>query len=250
MDSNQKQYGDEKHRQWDDAEKGVYEHEENVLVRPPFVHLHETLSSSSTLSGTLSPLSPIHEGITPSSSVPVLTLARPAISPRLSKDFSTSLLPVEKLETIPAPKPKTQPPKKKVSRWILFRLWFNTYRMLFTFVTTLNLVGLIMCALGYFPYAEDHIGYLVLGNLLMAVMMRNELFLRFLYLVAIYGLRGVSCFGPFLEQHNTDSSTVGPCFHETLGNFVLAAHRRYSFWLCAFWCSVSSLSREKLDHSC
>ena len=205
MDSNQKKYGDEKHRELDDAEKGFYEHEEHVLVRPPFVHIHETLSSSSSISSPMSPLSPIHEGITPSSSVPVLTLARPAISGKSSNNSSTILLPTEKSEVTPPTKPKAQQPKKKVSRWILFRLWFNTYRMLFTFVTTLNLVGLIMCAIGQFEYAENHIGYLVLGNLLFAVMMRNELFLRFLYMVAIYGLRGVSSFGPSVRPSRTDN---------------------------------------------
>jgi hypothetical protein len=48
-----------------------------------------------------------------------------------------------------------------------------------------------MAALGHFKYAENHTGALVLGNLLLAIMMRNELWMRFLYLVAIYGLRSV-----------------------------------------------------------
>jgi hypothetical protein len=48
-----------------------------------------------------------------------------------------------------------------------------------------------MAALNRFPYAEKHLGALVLGNLLCAILMRNELFLRFLYLIAIHGLRGV-----------------------------------------------------------
>jgi hypothetical protein len=41
-----------------------------------------------------------------------------------------------------------------------------------------------MAGVGRFEYATDHSGALVLGNLLCAVMMRNELFLRFLYLIA------------------------------------------------------------------
>ncbi|RKU47117.1 hypothetical protein DL546_004670 [Coniochaeta pulveracea] len=79
--------------------------------------------------------------------------------------------------------------KQKVSRWILFQLWFNTYKKFFTFVTLLNLVGITMAALGRFRYANEHLGALVLGNLLMAILMRNELFLRCLYIVAIYGLK-------------------------------------------------------------
>lgn len=55
----------------------------------------------------------------------------------------------------------------------------------------LNMTGIIMAALGRFRYADHHLGALVLGNLLLAVLMRNELFLRFLYTIAIYGLRSV-----------------------------------------------------------
>jgi hypothetical protein len=82
-------------------------------------------------------------------------------------------------------------PKKKVPPWVLFQLWFNTYRKFFIFVTLLNLTGIILASLGRFPYAENHLGALVLGNLLMAILMRNELFLRILYTILIYGLRGV-----------------------------------------------------------
>ncbi|KAL2131629.1 hypothetical protein VTI74DRAFT_4783 [Chaetomium olivicolor] len=89
----------------------------------------------------------------------------------------------------PPPAPAKKPQRPKPGKWILFQLWFNTYRKFFTFVTMLNLTGIILAALGRFPYAENHLGALVLGNLLMAVLMRNELFLRFLYLISIYGLR-------------------------------------------------------------
>ena len=96
--------------------------------------------------------------------------------------------------TPPAPSPKK--PKPKPSKWILFNLWFNTYRKFFVFVTLLNLTGIVLAACGRFSYAENHLGALVLGNLLMAVLMRNELFLRFLYIISIYGLRSVSAPDP------------------------------------------------------
>ena len=35
--------------------------------------------------------------------------------------------PSVKKDTVPAPKPAPKP-KKKVSKWILWQLWFNTYR--------------------------------------------------------------------------------------------------------------------------
>jgi hypothetical protein len=98
----------------------------------------------------------------------------------------------------PPPAPAKKPPKPKPSRWILFQLWFNTYRKFFVFVTALNLTGIVLAAVGRFEYAENHLGALVLGNLLMAVLMRNELFLRFLYIISIYGLRSVCPPGRFV----------------------------------------------------
>lgn len=96
---------------------------------------------------------------------------------------------------------KPNGPKPKLSRWDLFALWFNTYKKFFTFVISLNATGVTMAALGRFPYAENHLGALVLGNLLMAVLMRNELFLRCLYAVGIYGLRSVClAFVPRLDR--------------------------------------------------
>lgn len=88
--------------------------------------------------------------------------------------------------------------KPKISRWILFKLWFNTYKKFFTFVTLFNLVCIILAATGHFHYAENHLGALVLGNLLFAILMRNELFMRFLYMVAIHGLKVCvhTCFFP------------------------------------------------------
>lgn len=77
------------------------------------------------------------------------------------------------------------------SHWILFHLWFNTYRKFFILCTSLNLAAMIAAGFGRFPYAVEHSGAMVLGNLLFAVLVRNELFLRLLYLVTIYGLRSV-----------------------------------------------------------
>ncbi|KAF8270331.1 hypothetical protein EI94DRAFT_1698848 [Lactarius quietus] len=72
-------------------------------------------------------------------------------------------------EVIPNPTPPTKKlfAKKKASKWILWKLWFNTYRKLFTFVFTLNMIGITLAASGHFPYAEK---------------LYCELFGRFLYL--------------------------------------------------------------------
>ena len=160
----------------DDAENGLYDHTHGLtIVPPPPAHRDSKYLWRESI---FSPISPIHEGITPSSSVPVLSLSWPA--GWTPKD--------------PAPK-KPPRPKQKISRWILFQVWFTTYRKFFTFVTLLNLAGITMAALGRFPYAQNHLGALVLGNLLCAILMRNELFLRFLYTISIYGLRSAR---PFL----------------------------------------------------
>jgi hypothetical protein len=50
-------------------------------------------------------------------------------------------------------------------------------------VVTLNLIGVLLAASGRWNYARTHTGALVLGNLHMAILMRNELFGRFLYLL-------------------------------------------------------------------
>lgn len=161
-----------------DAEKGEYEPRPGLPVLPPFQHEQKSESTETLTNGMLSPFSPIHEGITPS-----VTPASSATALSISSQ-STGNPPAKPLRA-------QAPPKVKVPGWILFQLWFNTYRKFFTFVTLLNLAGIIMAGLGRFHYAENHLGALVLGNLLAAVMVRNELFLRFLYLVAIYGLRSV-----------------------------------------------------------
>jgi hypothetical protein len=183
---------DNSNRDFDNAEKGLYDSLRNLPAPPPvfaaekkpIIHVDTSLSNLSASSLSQGVLSPIHEGITPFSSVPVLSLTWPggqAACATLSKPGKPSTV-----------TKKPERPKPKISRWVLFNLWFNTYKKFFTFVTLLNLAGIIMAALGRFPYAENHLGALVLGNLLMAVLMRNELFLRVLYIVSIYGLRSVS----------------------------------------------------------
>lgn len=164
----------------DDAEKGMYDSSVELRAPPPFVYMAQ--KRDNYLDTNLSPASPVHEGITPLSSVPELSLSWPPTSKATNADV---------LETT-VKKPAPVPPKPKISRWILAELWFNTYRRFFTFVVSLNLIGIIVAALGRFPYAENHMGALVLGNLLCAILMRNELWIRFLYVLCIYGLRGVS----------------------------------------------------------
>ena len=179
MSSQRNHHAGSHSRKLDDVEKGLYNSTQSSAVIPLTHTDQRTLIYSESL---LSPLSPIHEGITPSSSAPVLSLS---CTTGHQPENSTVL-------DLAAKKPPR--PKQKISRWILFQLWFNTYRKFFTFIILLNLTGMIMAALDRFPYAEKHLGALVLGNLLSAILMRSELFLRFLYTIAIYGLRSARSF--------------------------------------------------------
>lgn len=79
-------------------------------------------------------------------------------------------------------KPKPQP-KKRAGWRIRALLWFNTYRKFFTVIVTLNGVGILLAALDIWHYPRKYTSALVLGNLLTAILMRNELFGRLLYLI-------------------------------------------------------------------
>lgn len=160
---------------WDDVENGLFNNTQSLpALQPP---AHVTQKTPIYIKILLPPISPIYRTSTPSPSVLVPSLLG-------SAGRQTADTPV------PGPAAKSPAePKHRRSRWILLQLWFNTYRKFFTFITLLNLAGIIMAALGRFPYADNHLGALVLGNLLCAVLMRNELFLRFLYTIAIYSLR-------------------------------------------------------------
>ena len=187
-DSNPGGGGRHTNQDLDDAEKGLYDATQTYVEVPPLVHVDEkTLIHIETV---LPPsASPVHEGITPFSSVPALSLSWPA-------GFRAADAKAAKKSAKAKPKP---------NKLILIRLWFNTYRKFFTFITLANLTGIILAALGRFPYAEDHLGALVLGNLLCAILMRNELFLRILYTVSIYSLRSVC---PVLERSTLITTKV------------------------------------------
>lgn len=62
------------------------------------------------------------------------------------------------------------------------------------FIFTLNLVGIVLTATGHWPYAKRYTSALVLGNIHVAVLVRNELFGRLLYLVVNTLFAKVSAF--------------------------------------------------------
>ncbi|KAF9012494.1 hypothetical protein BDQ17DRAFT_1419878 [Cyathus striatus] len=162
---------------FDDAEKGVAELELPIPVALPLS------SSKSSMTAVATPIS------SPTT----------AVSSQVKLPSAFSKLPKEKAKcnekalVIPSSKeskeyvlPALKPRKlleRKPNRWIRFQLWFNTYRKFYVFVMTMNIVGLILAIAGVWDYPRQYTGAFVLGNLLVAILMRNELFGRLLYLV-------------------------------------------------------------------
>jgi len=168
----------------DDAERGLADLVLNLPQRPPPAVaplLSPALSSASTAVGSpvgTPPFSP-----KPSFISSAKTLAGTSDLRSTSKPEVATLSVVKAEPGTPA-KPSAAPPRKtNFPRTLAFILWFNTYRKFFTFVVTFNLVCVLLAAVGRFDYATNHIGALVLGNLLCAILMRNELFGRMLYLI-------------------------------------------------------------------
>lgn len=119
-------------------------------------------------------------------------------APSHEKASNIALLPIVIVR--PVALPPSKPKRKPASRRIIFKLWYNTYRYaymnsqsefsniscrrkFFTFVVTLNAVGLLLAASNVWKYPRNDTSALILGNLLAAILVRNELFGRFLYLV-------------------------------------------------------------------
>ncbi len=73
-------------------------------------------------------------------------------------------------------------------------------------VVTLNAVGIAFAASGHFPYAEKWTGAIALGNLNCAILMRNELFGRFLYMYVN------TCFAKVSKVSQCLVAVLGPVF--------------------------------------
>ncbi|KNE90949.1 hypothetical protein PSTG_15643 [Puccinia striiformis f. sp. tritici PST-78] len=73
----------------------------------------------------------------------------------------------------------------KISRWINFLTWFTPYRQLFVLTFGVNFAGITIVLSGYWPWVLRHLSSMVVGNVLIAIGIRSEWILRFLYWVAI-----------------------------------------------------------------
>lgn len=81
----------------------------------------------------------------------------------------------------PPPAP-AKPAKKRAPLWVLWVIWYNSYRRFFTVIFIVNFTGLGFAIAGKWPYAARYPGALAVGNLNVAVLVRNEIFGRCLYL--------------------------------------------------------------------
>ncbi|KAH9946290.1 uncharacterized protein BXZ73DRAFT_95794 [Epithele typhae] len=73
--------------------------------------------------------------------------------------------------------------KHKVSKVITFKLWYNTYRKLFTIAFSVNMIMFGFAVSGHWPYAVKYAGAFAVGNFNFSILMRNEIFGRILYLI-------------------------------------------------------------------
>ncbi|WAR59712.1 hypothetical protein PtB15_11B352 [Puccinia triticina] len=77
----------------------------------------------------------------------------------------------------------------KLNRWTTLFTWFTPYRQLFVLIFGINLIGVIMVLSGHWGWGKNHATPLVVGNILIAIAIRSEWVLRFLYWVAVKTFR-------------------------------------------------------------
>lgn len=104
----------------------------------------------------------------------------------------------------------------------------------FTIVMIFNLIGLGLAASGRWQYPRKYTGAFVLGNLLVAILMRNELFGRCLYLLVntLFAKVTTLCF-LLSTVHLSDSLTLVDSTSLSSWLYVcVATPRRHPFWMC------------------
>ncbi|CAI9292793.1 unnamed protein product [Lactuca saligna] len=96
--------------------------------------------------------------------------------------------PVPELPQAPSKKIVSKPTKQNESRLSVILLdqgLFTVYKRLFMVCLTLNITGLVLAAMGRFPYARNHATLFSIGNLLALTLCRSEAFLRIVFWLAV-----------------------------------------------------------------
>ncbi|EEF39848.1 adenylate-forming reductase 06235 [Ricinus communis] len=93
-----------------------------------------------------------------------------------------------------APKPAAKPRKpSRLSIILLDQGLFTVYKRLFMVCLILNIIALVLAAMGHFPYAKYNAALFAIGNILALSLCRSEAFLRvvFLLVVKLFGRKWV-----------------------------------------------------------
>jgi hypothetical protein len=75
--------------------------------------------------------------------------------------------------------------KQRLQTIILEQSLFNVYKRLYVVSLLTNIICLALATTGHFPYAKGRAPIFCLGNILMVVLMRNEVFLRIVYWLSV-----------------------------------------------------------------
>ncbi|KAL0398491.1 UNVERIFIED_CONTAM: hypothetical protein Sradi_2192400 [Sesamum radiatum] len=89
---------------------------------------------------------------------------------------------------LPAPPPKSAPKKQSSSRLSVILLdqgLFTVYKRLFVVCLALNITGLVLAAVGRFPYARNRAALFSIANIFALVLCRSEAFLRIVFWLAV-----------------------------------------------------------------
>lgn len=111
-------------------------------------------------------------------------------------------------------------------------------RKFFTFTFGLNMIGLVLAASGHFPYGVKYSGTIVVANFNFAILMRNEVFGRFLYLFVntqwppLWFRLGCTSVLQVRHQRHCGQCSAD-MYHSILAVFTAAAHSLGLFGFCS-----------------
>lgn len=112
----------------------------------------------------------------------------------------------------------------------------------------LNSIGLLLAIIGTWTYPREYTGAFVLGNLLVAILMRNELFGRFLYLTVNTLFAKVSSPSSIINRRTQSRITVAPTLVSTRMHVRPSAPGRHTFWMRDIGIYVARVSRRLYIH--
>ncbi|PLW20512.1 hypothetical protein PCASD_15556 [Puccinia coronata f. sp. avenae] len=107
-------------------------------------------------------------------------------------DFNGDLTQVQKMDPELSPVPYKHecegnqpyiPPR--INQGTIFFTWFTPYRQLFVLIFSINLIGAVVGLSGRWNWSKRNATPLVVGNILIAIAIRSEWVLRFLYWIAV-----------------------------------------------------------------